>query len=219
MVVRKDWIPFCANSVPVLRAYLTKSGLGRRASVLLGLVAGCFRLFESRARFGDMRMYSTLFVGLLILASCNPAGESSQASSSNCANGFAPTGNPVTMGTESGVDLVKAIDAEWAKMDLEAMRKFYSDTCVFEWNDGDQFQGFDAFAAKLAKDTLDYAWNMMWAFSVDDDANAAGEWVHAGFDEVGTLQGDTVEKAVIEEWYLVQDDKVQYYSNSKRLKP
>ena len=76
----------------------------------------------------------------------------------------------------------------------------------------------DAFAAKLAKDTLDYAWNMMWAFSVDDDANAAGEWVHAGFDEVGTLQGDTVEKAVIEEWYLVQDDKVQYYSNSKRLK-
>ena len=176
-------------------------------------------VFASRARFGDMRMYSTLFVGLLILASCNPAGDSSQASSSNCANGFAPTGNPVTMGTESGVDLVKAIDAEWAKMDLEAMRKFYSDTCVFEWNDGDQFQGFDAFAAKLAKDTLDYAWNMMWAFSVDDDANAAGEWVHAGFDEVGTLQGDTVEKAVIEEWYLVQDDKVQYYSNSKRLKP
>ena len=45
------------------------------------------------------------------------------------------------MGTESAVDLVKSIDAEWAKMDLEAMRKFYSDTCVFEWNDGDQFHG------------------------------------------------------------------------------
>ena len=134
------------------------------------------------------------------------------------------------MGTESAVDLVKSIDAEWAKMDLEAMRKFYADTCVFEWNDGDQFQGFESFASKLSKDTLDYSWNMMWAFSVDDDADAPGEWVHAGFDEVGTLEGDTVEKAVIEEWYMIQDDQVghkvdlfsskqQYYSNSKRLKP
>ena len=86
-------------------------------------------------------------------------------------------------------------------------------------NDGDHFQGFDAFAAKLAKDTLDYAWNMMWAFSVDDDADSPGDWVHAGFDEVGTFRGDTVEKAVIEEWYLIQDKKVQYYSNSKRLQP
>ena len=60
---------------------------------------------------------------------------------------------------------------------------------------------------------------MMWAFSVDDDADAPGEWVHAGFDEVGTLKGDTVEKAVIEEWYMIQDDQIQYYSNSKRLKP
>ena len=93
-----------------------------------------------------------------MLASCNLGGEVSLVeSSSRCANGFAPTGNPVTMGTESSVDLVKSIDAEWAKMDLEAMRKFYSDTCVFEWNDGDQFQGFEAFASKLAKDTLDYS--------------------------------------------------------------
>lgn len=167
-----------------------------------------------------MRLLSSLFVGLVLLASCNPGGQTSQVeSSTRCANGFAPTGNPVTMGTESAVDLVKSIDAEWAKMDLEAMRKFYSDTCVFEWNDGDQFQGFEAFASKLSKDTLDYSWTMMWAFSVDDDADAPGEWVHAGFDEVGTLRGDTVEKAVIEEWYMIQDDQVQYYSNSKRLKP
>ena len=59
----------------------------------------------------------------------------------------------------------------------------------------------EAFAEKLSKDTLDYSWKMMWAFSVDDDANAPGEWVHAGFDEVGILDGDTVEKAMIEEWY------------------
>ena len=64
-----------------------------------------------------------------MLASCNPGGEAPNVESSTpCANGFAPTGNPVTMGTESAVDLVKSIDAEWAKMDLEAMRKFYSDT-------------------------------------------------------------------------------------------
>lgn len=179
-----------------------------------------FWLFELRLSLRDMRLYSTLFLGLFLLASCNPGGESpGDASATPCANGFAPTGNPVSMGSESAVDLVKAIDAEWAKMDLDAMRKFYSDTCVFEWNDGDQFQGFEAFAEKLSKDTLDYSWKMMWAFSVDDDANAPGAWVHAGFDEVGTLEGDTVEKAVIEEWYMVQDDQVQYYSNSKRLTP
>ena len=176
--------------------------------------------FELSLSLRDMRLYSTLFLGLFLLASCNPGGESPEGTSSTpCANGFAPTGNPVSMGSESAVDLVKAIDAEWAKMDLDAMRKFYADTCVFEWNDGDQFQGFEAFAAKLSKDTLDYTWNMMWAFCVDDDANAPGEWVHAGFDEVGTLEGDTIEKAVIEEWYMVQDNQVQYYSNSKRLKP
>ena len=176
--------------------------------------------FELSLSLRDMRLYSTLFLGLFLLASCNPGGESPEgASSTPCANGFAPTGNPVSMGSESAVDLVKAIDAEWAKMDLDAMRKFYADTCVFEWNDGDQFQGFEAFAAKLSKDTLDYTWNMMWAFCVDDDANAPGEWVHAGFDEVGILEGDTIEKAVIEEWYMIQDNQVQYYSNSKRLTP
>lgn len=166
-----------------------------------------------------MKTYFPLFACLLI-ASCSSSTESSTdgASASDCANGFAPTGNAVTMGSQSSVDLVKAIDEEWAKMDLSAMRQFYSDTCVYEWNDGDQFQGFDAFAAKLAKDTLEYSWNMIWAFSVDDDANAPGDWVHAGFDEVGMLGGDTLETAVIEEWYLIQDEKVQYYSNSKRLK-
>ena len=103
------------------------------------------------------------------------------------------------------------------KNELEACESF-SHTCVFEWNDGDQFQGFEAFAEKLSKDTLDYSRKMMWVMSVDDDANASGEWVHAGFDEVGILDGDTVEKAMIEEWYMVQDNQVQYYSNSKRLK-
>ena len=57
------------------------------------------------------------------------------------------------------------------QMDLDAMRKFYADTCVFEWNDGDQFQGFEAFAAKLSK-TPWITRNMMWVFCVDDDANA-----------------------------------------------
>ena len=167
-----------------------------------------------------MRVLS-VSIASLILVSCNIGDKTSSGNKAQvvCANGFAPTGKPVSMGSQPSVDLVKSIDAEWAKMDLEAMRKFYSDTCVFEWNDGDHFQGFDAFAAKLANDTLNYAWNMMWAFSVDDDADSPGEWVHAGFDEVGTFRGDTVEKAVIEEWYFVQDKQVQYYSNSKRLQP
>ena len=175
--------------------------------------------FELSLSLRDMRLYSTLFLGLFLWPRAIREGVSEGASSTPCANGFAPTGNPVSRGSDSAVDWGKAIDAEWAKMDLDAMRKFYADTCVFEWNDGDQFQGFEAFAAKLSKDTLDYTWNMMWAFCVDDDANAPGEWVHAGFDEVGILEGDTIEKSVIEEWYLVQDYLVQYYSNSKRLTP
>ena len=55
---------------------------------------------------------------------------------------------------------------------------------------------------------------MSWAFAVDDDQDDPGDWVHAGFDEVGTLNGDTVETAFIEEWYFVLDGQVHYYSNS-----
>ena len=63
--------------------------------------------------------------------------------------GFAPTGNP-SIGFESAVDLVKAIDAEWAKMDLDAMRKFYAE------NDGDQFQGFEAFDQRSFKRQMEH---------------------------------------------------------------
>ena len=160
-------------------------------------------------------LYSICFA-VTLLASCAPAHD---VEPTICSNGFAPSGNAITMGSESSVDLVKAIDVEWAKLDLDAMRRFYSDTCVYEWNDGDQFQGFDAFADKLDKDTLDYSWNMIWAYSVDDNQEEPGDWVHAGFDEVGTLEGDTIEKAVIEEWYFIQNGQVQYYSNTKRLTP
>ena len=89
-----------------------------------------------------MRILFTACLAAALLVACTPAPVSE---SPVCANGFAPTGKPVTMGSESSVDLVKAIDVEWAKLDLEAMRRFYSDTCRYEWNDGDQFQGFDAF--------------------------------------------------------------------------
>ena len=62
--------------------------------------------FELSLSLRDMRLYSTLFLGLFLLASCNPGGESPEgASSTPCANGFAPTGNPVSMGSESAVDL------------------------------------------------------------------------------------------------------------------
>lgn len=163
-----------------------------------------------------MRLLAIACLAATLLGACTPAPVSEPVV---CANGFAPTGKPVTMGSESSIDLVKAIDVEWAKLDMEAMRRFYSDTCRFEWNDGDQFLGFDAFAAKLAQDTLDYSWTMMWAFAVDDDQDEPGDWVHAGFDEVGTLNGDTVETAFIEEWYFVLEGQVHAYSNSKRLLP
>ena len=87
-----------------------------------------------------MRLLLSSFLAATLLVACTPTPVSESAV---CANGFAPTGKPVTMGSESSVDLVKAIDVEWAKLDLEAMRRFYSDTCRYEWNDGDQFQGFE----------------------------------------------------------------------------
>jgi hypothetical protein len=160
-----------------------------------------------------MRIFQIACCAAIVLVACAPANEAEPMA---CSSGFAPTGNALTFGSESSVELVKAIDAEWAKLDLGSMRQFYSDTCLFEWNDGDQFQGFDAFAAKLSGDTLDYSWNMIWAYCVDDDQEEPGDWVHAGFDEVGTFAGDTVEKVIIEEWYYIRDEKVQYYSNSKR---
>ena len=53
-----------------------------------------------------MKTLFSICFAVTLLASCAPAHD---VEPTICSNGFAPSGNAITMGSESSVDLVKAI--------------------------------------------------------------------------------------------------------------
>ena len=72
-------------------------------------------------------------VGLFLATGCQaPSEENTLATSS----GFSPEGGPVYLGSESSVDLVKAIDKAWADMDMEQLATFFNDTATPETSTG-----------------------------------------------------------------------------------
>ena len=67
----------------------------------------------------------------------------------------------------------------------------------------------EAFAEKLSKDTLRLSWKMVWVnFSSMTMPTSPGEWFMLGLMKLDDLVINTVEKAMIEEWYMVQDNHV-----------
>jgi len=154
-------------------------------------------------------------VGLLIATGCQaPAEENTLATSS----GFSPEGGPVYFGSEASVDLVKDIDKAWANMDMEQLATFFSDTATFEWYDGAQYIGTDAFIERIMADTLDNEWEFRWAYSVDADTEKPGDWVQAGFEVNSSKDSVLVEQAWYHEWYYIEDGKVQYWYNTKAVR-
>ena len=118
------------------------------------------------------------FALCIALFACNAPTESTLPTSS----GFSPEGGPVYFGSEASVQLVKDIDAAWAAEDMEQLASFFADTCVFDWHDGNRYEGPEAFIGRIMADTLDHDWTFNWAYAVDANLEEAGDWVHAGFD-------------------------------------
>ena len=117
------------------------------------------------------------------------------------------------------MQLVKDIDAAWASEDMEQLASFFADTCVFDWYDGKSYDGPEAFIGRIMEDTLDNDWDFRWAYSVDDNVEEPGDWVHAGFDVISSKDSVQVEHAWYQEWYYIEGGKVLYWYNMKGIRP
>ena len=136
---------------------------------------------------------------------------------STTSNGFAPRDFPITMGSQSSVDVVIAMDKLWEEGDFDGMREHISDSARFVWEDG-RVHSREEFINSLKSDTLMYSWTFDWAFSVkDDNPQEINEWVNAGFNVVETTKsGDTLGRAHYNEWYLInKDGKISFWFNTK----
>ena len=135
----------------------------------------------------------------------------------NPANGFSPRETAITMGSQASVDVVIAMDKLWSEGNYEGMREMIADSAQFRWYDG-KVQNTEEFIAELKSDTLSYEWSFDWAFSIkDDNPEATSEWVNAGFNgSVSDSEGTELEKALFNEWYLINDQgKITYWFNLK----
>ena len=117
------------------------------------------------------------------------------------------------------MQLVKDIDAAWASEDMEQLASFFADTCVFDWHDGNQYEGPQAFIGRIMEDTLDHQWDFRWAYSVDANTEEPGDWVHAGFDVKSYQDSVQIEHAWFQEWYYIEGGKVLYWYNMKGIRP
>ena len=158
---------------------------------------------------------ATAFALCIALFACNAPTDSTLPTSS----GFSPAGGPVYFGSEASVQLVKDIDAAWASEDMEQLASFFADTCVFDWYDGKSYDGPEAFIGRIMEDTLDNDWDFRWAYSVDDNVEEPGDWVHAGFDVISSKDSVQVEHAWYQEWYYIEGGKVLYWYNMKGIRP
>jgi hypothetical protein len=158
---------------------------------------------------------ATAFALCIALFACNAPTESTLPTSS----GFSPEDGPVYFGSEASVQLVKDIDAAWAAEEMEQLSSFFADTCVFDWHDGNRYEGPEGFIGRIMADTLDHDWTFNWAYAVDANLEEAGDWVHAGFDVKTTQDSVLVEHAWFQEWYYIEGGKVLYWYNMKGTRP
>ncbi len=157
-----------------------------------------------------MKKYILILFALTLIVSCSQV-------SSNTANGFGPRNFPITMGSQSSVDVVIEMDKLWKESDFDGMREYISDSARFVWEDG-RTHNRDEFINSLKSDSLMYSWTFDWAFSVkDDNSEETNEWVNAGFNVVATNKsGDTLGGGHYNEWYLInKDGKISFWFNTK----
>ena len=157
-----------------------------------------------------MNKYILILFAMSLIVSCSQV-------TSTTSNGFGPRDFAITMGSQSSVDVVIAMDKLWKEGDFDGMREHISDTARFVWEDG-RVHSREEFINSLKSDSLIYSWTFDWAFSVrDDNSVETNEWVNAGFNVVATSKiGDTLERGHYNEWYRInKDGKISFWYNTK----
>ena len=121
------------------------------------------------------------------------------------------------IGTQSAVDIAKAMDAAWQARNYDEMRNYISDTATITSANGYTFESVDAFIERRkSNDSVwdsngsTFEWSFTNLFSVDLDPTRGGEHVHVNYS------GKYEDKNGADTWnainrYYVIDGKVVWW--------
>ena len=163
-----------------------------------------------------------LLVCVVALFSCNTQQEEVEAPKQRAIvfNTFLPE-LKWHLGTEDAIQVVKKIDAAWAKDDYVQMRTYLADTAKFYFSDGRTATSADGFIEILKKDDEDSpesSWTTDYAYSVDLDPEGGGEHVQAGFTVTEVKDSLKVITKYHESYYIIEGKLVMWNSYDMNVK-
>ena len=128
------------------------------------------------------------------------------------------------IGTQSAVDVAKAMDAAWQARNYEEMRTYISDTATLTASNGYTFESVDAFIeSRKANDSVrdsngsTFEWSFTNLFSVDLDPTTGGEHVHADYFGTYTEDGKADNFRVMNRYYIIDGKIVMWNSYSQEI--
>ena len=123
------------------------------------------------------------------------------------------------IGTQSAVDVAKAMDAAWQERNYDEMRTYISDTATLTASNGYTFESVDAFIeSRKSNDSVrdsngsTFEWSFTNLFSVDLDPATGGEHVHADYFGTYTEDGKADNFRVMNRYYIVDGKIVMWNS-------
>ena len=129
------------------------------------------------------------------------------------------------IGTQEAVDVAKNMDSAWKARDWETMRTFISDTAKITASNGYTFASTDDFIENrkrldsvMASDGATFDWKFTNLFSVDLNPSTGGEHVHAAFSVSTKTDSTTVNRDVIERYYIIDGKVVTWHQFSLDVK-
>ena len=126
------------------------------------------------------------------------------------------------IGTQSAVDVAKAMDAAWQARNYEEMRTYISDTASLTASNGYTFESVDAFieSRKSNDSVMDangdtFEWSFTNLFSVDLDPSTGGEHVHADYYGTYTQVRDNgkADNFRVMNRYYIMDGKIVMWNS------
>lgn len=122
------------------------------------------------------------------------------------------------LGTDAAVQVVRDLDKAWVDQDWEGVRGMLADTSKFYWRNGNVLS-VDEFMTQISSDSTGTAtWKFNGAFSVDLDPTRGGEHVHADFSVSTKTDSTTVNRDVIERYYIIDGKVVTWHQYSIDVK-
>ena len=167
-----------------------------------------------------MKNFILLFSIIGLLTSCNNPEKNCESET----NGFTTNeGQTIMMGSQSSVDVFKAMDKAWGDRDYDLLKSFIADGSNLRFENGKTATNGDEFVAiieseyqtSLTEENNEWGWENTYAFSIkptnpegSDFPNNKGEWVSAGFNG---------SDGFYMEWYQIENGKIITWTQTKAV--